>query len=334
MSVLHQHRSNASATVDDRRGAPRATKRPLRRVRRAKRLAHRLRGCDSPVARASVERAVLRRALVIKGGERACSVAEFLAGGDDALDEPLHDGEDGGVVEALDLVRLKREGAAHASKRALDGFAEFEFLAHLDVVVVEEVDVDVDVGGGDGPREAADDLVEGREGGDARAEIPAVQEEFGDLPGPIALLLGLGAERGGGGREGGSRGVRGGVHRRERGNRRRGNRRDRGGRHRARSSDEDPGGHPRPRERGADECGRNSDDENRGSEPSPRTRTTPRRIIRRGPRALRCLAAQSPARDARVSVHSRPFPPTDRLPPLLSCCNARRPSPRGSSPRV
>jgi len=36
------------------------------------------------------------------------------------LDEPLHDGEDGGIVKALDLMRLQGVAAFHFPQRSLD----------------------------------------------------------------------------------------------------------------------------------------------------------------------------------------------------------------------
>ena len=76
---------------------------------------------------------------------------------------------------------LERVGALHALERLLHALAQRDFVAQLQVVVVEDVVVDVHGARRDRPRQPADDLVEGRERGQSRAEVPAGQQQLGDL---------------------------------------------------------------------------------------------------------------------------------------------------------
>jgi hypothetical protein len=111
--------------------------------------------------------------------ETPSGIGNFLSESVRLLDEPLHHGEDGGVVETLDLVRLERDAALHELERA------FDVLTNLDLLtngrILEELDINVNARRCHAPGHAADDLVKRRERRDARTVVAGGNQQIDEL---------------------------------------------------------------------------------------------------------------------------------------------------------
>ena len=87
------------------------------------------------------------------------------------FDEPLDDGEDLDVVEALDLMWFESVGALHARQSADDLLRKRDLGADGGIFLEEEIHVHVDAADRDAPSHPAHDLVKVRETLDASPEV-------------------------------------------------------------------------------------------------------------------------------------------------------------------
>ena len=95
------------------------------------------------------------------------------------LDQPLHDRVDLGVIETLDLLRGKIQGALHNLKGIHDLFRELDLLTHDQVI--SEFDINVEVRAGDTPAHTSQDLIEGVNCAQTSAEVTSGNEYVADL---------------------------------------------------------------------------------------------------------------------------------------------------------
>ena len=91
---------------------------------------------------------------------------------DHLLQQPIHHGQHGGKVEALNLVRHQSVRALHAREDFTDDLRELDLLAEVGLVVQREVHLHVDES--DGPCQPAHQQVELGQRRDARPEVARI----------------------------------------------------------------------------------------------------------------------------------------------------------------